>query len=304
MRRVLGLTAIIFLSGCAQTGFYLHYAGYFNDGPKPKAECGEAQGFRYCLHQAPKGVVDDPDSILYFLHYAGGDERSWSRIPISRVFYAQFKKRGLPAPRVATVSYGPYWNLFDKPGPKHPVGLFSEFTGKVMPFIEGKLGRPQRRYIWGMSQGGLNSSLLVLKRPELWSAAAFSCPAWYTIPIFAQATEVTDYVERNRSEAKKVRTVLDLIAERVAGPEEWAVEDPLKRALTAKGLPPIYINCTRQDEYGFFEGSRAMADTLKSQGHDVTFHEENGAHCQLDAVKASSYLAEKASVFSSQPTAR
>lgn len=304
MLRILGLAAILLASGCAQTRFYLHYASYFNDGPKPRTECGENSGFRYCLHKAPKGVLDDPGSILYFLHYAGGDERSWSRIPISRVYYAELKKRGLPAPQVVTVSYGPHWNLFNKPGARHPVGLFGEFTGKVMPFLENSLGGPARRYIWGMSQGGLNGSLLVLKRPDLWSAAVFSCPAWFTFPVFAGEPEIASYESRNRSDPKKVRWVLNLIKERVEGPSEWAIEDPLQRARSAQKLPPVYINCTRGDEYGFFEGASAMAETLRKAGQDVTFFEEKGAHCQLDAVKASAYLAEKISVFSSKPAAR
>ena len=287
------LAAAAALSGCASARFYLHFAPYYLAGGGPKAECAEGPGFRYCSHRAPRGVAEDPDAVLYFLHYAGGSERSWSKIPIARVYYAEFKRRGLPAPRVVTVSYGPYWMLFDKPGPKSP-GRFGPFVEDAMPFIEGRLGRPRRRYVWGMSQGGLNGAELVLKRPDLWSGAVLSCPAIFTISVFAAPARIDEFIGRTGAVRSTAVWGMSLISDRVEGPEEWGREDPLARARTSSGLPPVYIDCTAADEFGFFEGARRLAGSLRERGQHVTFVEETGKHCQLDARAAAGFLADLA----------
>jgi pimeloyl-ACP methyl ester carboxylesterase len=287
---IAGLAAA--LSGCSRAAFYAHFVPYYFAGHAPKAECSDGPGFRYCLHRAPGGV-DDGKSTLYFLHYAGGSEQSWSKIPVSRVYYAEFARRGLPPPRVVTISFGPYWTLFDAPGPLSPEGRFPVFVNKVIPFIEGKIGTPARRFIWGMSQGGLNAAELVLRRPDLWSGAVFSCPGWYTTSVFATGPAFEDYVRRTGGARKTVRWGMGLIRDRVASLEAWEREDPLERAKTAKGLPPVYIDCTREDEFGFYEGARLMDKRLRASGQTVTFREERGKHCELDARAAARFLAER-----------
>lgn len=295
MRRVFFLLALVILAAGLiwrkSVAFYLHFVPYYLAGPAPKADCGEGRGLRYCVHEPPPGSREDPEAVLYFLHYAGGSEKTWSEIPVSRVFYAEFKRRGLAAPRVVTVSYGPYWNLFDKPGPKSPA-LYPAFVGEAMPWLEARLGGPKRRYLWGMSQGGLNASLLVLKSPGLWSGAVFSCPGWYTVSVFAGEEEVAEFVRRTGAKRETAQWGMGLIRDRVAGPEEWAREDPLARAASARDLPPVLIDCTDEDGFGFFEGAARMAETLRRRGQEVSFLREKGRHCQLDARRAAGFLAE------------
>ena len=270
--------------------FYFHFVPYFFAGPAPKAQCSSGPGFKYCLYGAPQGVAQDTESVLYFLHYAGGSEKSWLFNPISRVYYAEFKRRGLPAPKVVAISYGPYWHLFDKAGPISP-GLFANFVDKAMPEIEAKLGGPKRRYLWGMSQGGFNASLLVLKQPDLWSGAVFSCPAWYTISVFSSPQETADFISRTHADPYLVEGGIKIIRERVAGAEEWLRENPLARAALARDLPPVYVDCTTEDDYGFYEGAQRFVETLRSRHQDVVFRKESGGHCELDAREASSFLA-------------
>jgi pimeloyl-ACP methyl ester carboxylesterase len=173
--------------------------------------------------------------------------------------------------------------------------LFPAFVERAMPFLESKLpAPPKRRYLWGMSQGGLNASELLLRKPELWAAAAFSCPAWYTIGVFSSSQAVAGYTSRNRADRGTVDWGLGLIRDRVAGAEEWEREDPLARALAPAALPPVYIDCTRGDQFGFFEGATLMAERLRKAGRRVTFREEKGRHCQLDARAVAAFLAEAA----------
>lgn len=287
----MSLAPLLLAAGCGSTRFYAHFVPYYFAGPKPSAQCGQGQGFRYCAYRAPPGAADDPESVLYFFHYGGGSEESWSSFPAARVYYAEFKKRGLPAPRVVAVSYGGNWVLFDKPGPKS-AGLFGPFVSEALPWLEDKFGRPRRRYVWGMSQGSLNAGLVVLKKPELWSGAVFSCPGFSQLSPFASPAEIDAFIKRTRADRAKVQSWLKLVRERVAGPEAWTREDPLARALSASGLPPVYIDCTREDEYGFFEGAARMAEILRERGQNAEFVAESGEHCQLDARGVAVFLAE------------
>jgi pimeloyl-ACP methyl ester carboxylesterase len=289
VKRAILLPALCLLLSACGAGFYLHHGKYLLAGAKPAVNCGEGPGFKYCLHEGPHG---DGRDALYFLHYANGSELSWSKIPLARAYYAEFHKRGLPAPRVVSVSYGTHWNLLDKGGRLPGGGLFDHFVSTAMPFLEARLGKPGRRFIWGMSQGSLNGALLVLKRPELWSGAVFSCPAWFTIPVHADDKTVAEFVARTRADPKVARSGLDFIRERTAGPEEWAREEPLARAAAASRLPPLSVDCTTGDEYGFFEGARRFSEILKARGEPVTFRAERGSHCQLDARAASAFLAD------------
>jgi pimeloyl-ACP methyl ester carboxylesterase len=277
-----GLAFVLIFSGCS-VPFYAHHASYLFDGPAPKARCGAGPGFRYCLHEGPHGESSD---LLYFLHYANGSERSWSKLPLARTYYAAFKKAGQPPPRVVTVSYGTHWNLLDKGGTLAGGGMFEHFVSTAMPWLEAKTGAPPRRYLWGMSQGGLNGALLLFKAPQLWSGAVFSCPAWYTVSVYAGETEIDAFVRRTGSEPEIARSGIAMIRDRSAGPEEWAREDPLARAAAFKGaLPPVFIDCTAEDEYGFFEGAQKMSELLHTE-----LHIESGEHCRIDARAAVRFL--------------
>jgi pimeloyl-ACP methyl ester carboxylesterase len=282
------------LSSCSSARFYSHFVPYYFSGKAPKAECAEGPGFKYCLHRSPNGD-DDASSALYFLHYANGSERSWSKIPVARVYYDEFRRRGVKPPRVVTVSFGTHWTLFDEPGPLSPEGRYPVFVGRVMPFVEGKLGAPKRRFLWGMSQGGLNAAELLLRSPGSWQAAVLSCPALYGLDLYASDRLVADFARRHGVRPKKVRSGMDLVRERVAGPEAWRREDPLDRAKTAAELPPVYIGASTEDEFGFYEGARMLAETLRETGQPVVFHEDQGSHCALDARAAAAFLAESAS---------
>lgn len=289
MRRASLIAAAAAALAACSAGFYAHHASYVFAGARPKAECGQGPGFRYCFHAGPRG---DGRDLVYFLHYANGSERSWSKIPMARAYYAEFEKRGLPAPRVVSVSYGTHWNLLDKGGRLAGGGNFDHFVSTAMPWLEARLGKAPRRYLWGMSQGGLNAALLLFKKPELWAGAVLSCPAWFTISVYSDVKAVDEFVARTGASRKVAVSGLDFIRERSASAEEWAREDPLARAASSTAaLPPMFVQCTRADEYGFFEGAERFVKLLSARGQPVTFKEEQGEHCRIDARAASGFLA-------------
>ncbi|MFH1095506.1 MAG: hypothetical protein V1728_04780, partial [Candidatus Micrarchaeota archaeon] len=245
----------------------------------------------YCIHKSPEGVAEDPKALLYFLHPAEADELSWREFPISRVYYKMFHENELPAPRVVTISYGPYWTLMDEPGEIQPA-LFETFVSSWMPLIERETGPPNRRYLWGMSQGAFNSSLLVLKRPKLFDGAVLSCPSFFPFPLYSDAKVIAKYVKSSNADAYSVDWAVRTLRPRVGGPEAWKKEDPLKLAARSKGLPlpPILIQANKKDEYGFYKGAKQFYKTLKKLRHPVSFRPYRGMHCVVDAEKAVDFL--------------
>ena len=278
----------------AAFGFYVHFLPLYFAGPAPDYRCGDAPGFRYCVYDPPYGIAQDPGSVVYFLHYGSGDERSWRRIPISRVFYAEFRKRGLAAPRVISVSYGPYWRVVATASGRLPSPMLSEFVDGTLPWLDRQFGRPRHRYLWGMSQGGLSAATLLFERPELWSGAVLSCPAIFSINIFAPPGKIAAFTAQNGLDEKKVRWGMSLVLSRVRGPKDWKREDPLELAQgkLARRLPPLYIEANEHDEFGFFLGARELVDELRKAGGAVAYREDPGGHCEVDAPAASAFVAD------------
>lgn len=299
MKRRLGLWLVLLIpllsTGCAlrraRMNRWFHFASYLAEGPPPIPVCHKAGKLGYCVHKAPEGVAEDPEAILYFLHPAESDELGWRDFPISRVYYKMFHENELPAPRVVTVSYGPYWTLMDEPGETQPA-LFETFVSSWMPLIESETGPPRRRYLWGMSQGAFNAAVLVLKRPKLFDGGVLSCPSFFTVPLYGDAKAIAKYVKKTKADAYSVDWAVRTLRPLVGGPEAWKRGDPLELAKLSKGLPlpPLLIQANKEDEYGFYKGAKKFYKTLKKLHHPVKFRPYHGMHCVVDAEKAVDFL--------------
>ena len=293
--RVLGRAAIcavsaFLASGCAvhssRSYRALHFVSFLNSGPPPVAQCRTRGELRYCVHTAPKEAEEDLSSILYFLHYAGGSEKSWEELPFSRVYYAYFRRRNLPVPKVVSISYGPYWTLSDARS-ETGEALFPAFLQRDMPFIEEELGTPKRRYLWGMSQGGLNAARLILRRPEMFDGAILSCPALYSLSIYAPEEQLRAYALRTKADFDgSVMWGIKALLPWAGGPQAWRMEDPLNLAKEADHVPPILIQANRRDEFGFFEGAEIFYRELKRKRQSVTFKPHFGGHCVVGITQA------------------
>lgn len=275
--------------------FYAHFVPFFFAGPPPDYQCGDGPGFRYCVYDPPYGVIEDPDSVVYFLHYGSGDEKSWRRVPISRVFYAEYRRRGLLAPKVISLSYGPYWRFVASVGGKTPSPMVSDFFNDALPWLDSKFGVPKRRFLWGMSQGGLSAATILLSKPELWSAVVLTCPALYSIDLFSAKEKVAVFAQANGLSLGKVEWGMALINNRVRSAEDWKREDPLLWASRAslKKFPPLYVEANRSDDFGFNFGARAFAAALSRAGRAADYREIPGGHCEVDAWAESRFLADQ-----------
>jgi len=268
------LLALLVLTACSIRT--RRFIGYQFAGSAPASACAQDGPARWCVY-TPSGPTDD--GVVYFLHYATGDERSWNLLGLSRAFYAEYRRAGRPAPRVVTISYGGYWLLTRTPGLRQTVSL-ADFEA-LRARIEAKIGPVSRRAIWGMSQGGYNASVAVLSHPSEWSAAVLSCPA--LVPS-------TPYVVPPSESWPRGPEGRLLFTYRLAGEDAWKAENPLGLVGAAASPPPFWIEANVSDEFGYVEGARALAAALRGAGDPVEFVESPGGHCAIDARAAARFF--------------
>jgi len=121
-----------------------------------------------------------PRRVLYLLHGAGGDERSWLRDGALNPALASALE-GLGAEPLAVVmpSLGPQTWWIDGATDAAATALMSE----LMPRAERRLGLAMqaeaRRAIAGISMGGYGALSLAIDHPERFCAAALISPAVY-----------------------------------------------------------------------------------------------------------------------------
>jgi pimeloyl-ACP methyl ester carboxylesterase len=277
MVRRLGLLLLIFLAGCAART--RRFVGYRFSGSAPVTECSAEGRARWCVH-TPKGPASR--DVLYFLHYATGDEGSWDRLGLARAFYGEYERLGKPAPRAVTVSYGPHWVVSGAKGLRQTVEL-SEFEAWRRK-VEERLGPVERRYAWGMSQGGYNAAVVALSDPRTWSAVALSCPALYSTSPYKKSAGREVFIREEEGR--------QLFTSRLSDEAAWKAENPVALAPRAKGGPVFWIEANRDDEFGFHDGAVALEKALEAAGGKSELHEvPRGGHCFIDARAAARFIA-------------
>lgn len=286
------LAAAAFFSGCAiqrhKAAKMVHFAGYKLTGHAPARECWSESDYRACVYRPKKNA--DPGTLVYFMHYATGSERSFEEIGLGRAFYAEYEKRGVAAPAVVSVSFGTHWLLTGSPGGRQVVPL-DRFVGEVMPAVEKRLGgSPARRMVWGMSMGGYNAAELAFQRPAEFSAAVLSCPALHAVDPMEAEKEAPALARRAGVPKRWADDGMALFYHRLGGPKVWQEENPLAALARGAATPPLLIQANRSDEYAFFEGAETLASALKAAGRRVEFSPINGGHCLVDAREAARFL--------------
>lgn len=259
----------------AHFGRAAHYLGYIATGKAPQTECWDAGRYRACAFRSRSGPRDDR-ALVWFFHYADGDERSFEKIGLARAFFARLARDGAAAPTVVGVSFGSHWLLSATEG-RREVVLVSDFENSVLADVEKRLGVPERRVAWGMSMGGYNAAELALRRPKLFARVALSCPALYLEnPFTSKGRTVTE--EDGRA----------LFRYRLNDAAHWAADNPVALAQASERLPPFLLQPNRADEYGFLDGARALAAALSPR---AVLAPADGIHCVVDAKQAADFLA-------------
>jgi pimeloyl-ACP methyl ester carboxylesterase len=275
MRKLIAPLLVLTLASCAwrrDTGF----ARQRLTGAPAAGNCFRDGAAAVC-RWTPKGIAEDPDAVLFFLHYATGDERSAARVGVLQSFYRRYRDAGRRPPRVFTVSYGPHWLVSSQLGQRQVVDR-ADFEALLRRLEKTP---PKRRYLWGMSMGGYNSAEEALASPEDWTAAALDCPALQTLNPFDAPTKGLSAKRRDGFVLFKIR---------LGSARVWDDENPLALAARRGPGPAFLIETNADDEFGFQPGARALAAALKASDHAATFRELPGTHCAVDGSAAADFF--------------
>lgn len=277
MRGLLLLSVLLSLHGCAFRR-NLGFTAQRLSGLSPMKDCWqEGKSLKVC-HWKPYGLEEDPGSVLFFFHYATGDEGSFARVGLANSFYGRYKKLGLKPPRVFSLSYGSHWLVSGQVGQRQTV-MRKEFE-EVLRNLEEDPGR--KRYLWGLSMGAYNAVVTGLSDPGSWAGVAASCPALhaknpFTLPLNAQPT-------------KSLRDGLHLFTYRLGGARVWDEENPNALAILPGGSPPVYLEANVKDEFGFGPGARELARLMREAGKPVIYKELPGSHCAVSGANAADFF--------------
>lgn len=277
LRSAVAIAILLTSTSCAggRFGRTLHYVSYFAGGRGPTRDCWQAADYRACAYRSRSGRTDSR-GLLYFFHYAEGDERSFDRIGLAHSYFGRLAEKNADAPVVVSVSFGTHWLIANRPGKREVVRV--ERFQSVMRDVEARLGVPERRYLWGMSMGGYNAVQMALARPADWRAGIVSCPALL----------VKDPFNSNR-DAKVVEDGKDLFRYRLGGSKDWSEENPITLAGKASAGVPLMIQPNASDEYGFEPGARALAAAMNGR---AVLSPAAGGHCIVNAPEAADFTSQ------------
>ncbi len=255
-------------------------------------ECFSAETsrpWRYCIHTPSNHKVNG--NIAYLLHGRKLDENTWNDDTYYTALVQQYwTEHQLTPPTVVTVSFGPVW-LLTKKGQKERSGLLDVFTEEVIPLIEGKVGKPNKRFVFGESMGGVNSLVLGL-HSKLFNKVAALCPPIYLGSPFGTLSEIQDFIKRTGADPKIIYGIIQLSKEFFADEAEWKAASPIHLVELTQGSasPEFYLSCGLYDAYGNFEGNQHLSKRMETKGILSHWQPLYGGHCAVDISSLAEFL--------------
>jgi predicted esterase len=260
-----------------------------------KSDCAKVEArvpWSYCVTES---VGSNNLDVLYFLHDAHDNEKTWENDKVTRAIRDEWARRGFRAPRVVTVSFGDIWLLAEKNTSKDS-GLFEMFTREIMPAIESRISPSVgRRYLLGISMGGFNALQLALKKGELFEKAVILCPAIAGVSPHSTSDEISAYIKRNKASGLRVKAMFKIARHFYPDESSYRAADPLAVIQSAplSTIPPLQISCGSADEFGFYEGASRFASLAQRAGVKVEWRSLQGGHCAADAGSAAAFLTQR-----------
>ena len=254
-------------------------------------ECFSEESFKYCVYQAKQGTNG---AVAYHLHGKSLDENSWNDDTYyTSMLQKSWAEKLVKPPTIVSVSFGPIWLLVPKNSSPQS-GLLEKFVNEIIPKVESRLGKPQHRYIFGESMGGLNSLIVGLKTNGIFSKVAALCPVIYSSRPSVRLSEINKILERTGADPKTVFGAIALSKKYVSNDSEWDDISPLElvKKITQQKNPKFYLSCGLYDKYGNFEGTELLAKAMEASGVQVDWHPLYGGHCAIDVVSLANFLAE------------
>jgi len=254
-------------------------------------ELGEDFSLEYCLYLTDRTQNSD---IVFYLHGRGGSEESWSGNYGKKV-EKYWKSNNIIPPTIVAITFGPQWFLTEFPMMPGMPPLQGVYTELLIPNFEAMLGGlgNGRRLLVGESMGGYNSSMLFLKRPDLFEKVAILCPAISTLTPFSTDREVQDYIDRNNADPKRVNTMMSISRMLYTTQERWLTHSPLDlaRTNTSADSPALYLSCGDKDEYGFYEGTVLFSGLVDDNEVNLQWVPiAKGVHCTVEPTSLGLFL--------------
>lgn len=248
--------------------------------------------WKYCFSA---GVGKNAHKLILQFHGGGESEKTWFdpggyAEPIRQTW----KSKGLDAPSVVTISFGPMWVLSRKTSlPKS--GLYEVFVNEIFPFIEKQLmsGQVAERIIVGDSMGGFNAGVFALKKIELFTKIALLCPA-LGVEGEEASKDIDSYIRQTGARMDHAQFIFKIRDEYFLSPEQQNALSPLTlvKTLVPEGkVPKFFLSCGDKDQFGFFHGAGTFVKNAKAQGFDVVWKPiSNGSHCSVDMEALADFL--------------
>jgi len=265
-------------------------------------------GCSYAIYRYPFGGRDD--SVLYYLHGAGGDENTWAQA--NQELIASWEQAKTGPSTVVALTFGKEWLVF--PEGTAVKGVSQEkICTELIPEIEKALAdgygiKIQRRLLYGFSIGGANVAQLFFRNPELFNEAVIVSGQLFSISIFSSNDEIDalaagipwpvhgpiDWIKENvlhwGGAARSMRKELEYIRGYVPVPAGWEKANILlnmKAALT-DSKRRVYISCG--DEDTCFSGAETLAAAARARGYETIFKPLEGGHMVIDERGIATFL--------------
>lgn len=205
----------------------------------------------------PPGYEDGAERypVLYLLHGAGGDERTWVDRQQAHVILDNLIADGRLDPLVVVMPYGYTTRLEEGVRRRGAAAYKTDMEEFAVDFVEDLIPRVESRYrvradrehraIAGLSMGGGQSLAIGLSRPEMFSAVAG----------FSSAMQIANNPEWGGLDMEAVLADADTINEHV---------------------DLLWVGCGTEDT--LFDVNKAFSEQLTRHGVEHTFRVTLGAH--------------------------
>jgi pimeloyl-ACP methyl ester carboxylesterase len=252
---------------------------------------GEIQA-KYCVE---KPLAGDSDTVLVYFHGLGGSELEWFINPELQTIRDELHTRKFD-PWIVTISFGKAWLLTEVPNGL----LFPKAVDDLLPSLFNSI-KPMgftHRYLAGASMGGLNTSQVMLKRPQMFDKYMLICPAITSVGPFAPNQDILDYILRTGAQAKRVTFMLQWARLEFPKPADWANHAPLMLADRNVVLPEVYLSCGLKDEFGFQEGAQMLYAKIRPKSTRAWWVPiPDGLHCAVDPKSIVDFLATERTLY-------
>lgn len=242
--------------------------------------------FDYC---AGEDKISDNNNLLYFFHGVTGTPFNW----IDRKALYRFRKHWRNTgklPRWVSVSISRAGHFAEGEYEK-------KFFKYIVPYLEKRfhfpIDRPVKRFALGISLGGANALHIALKKKRFFDAVSLVCPAITVDPPYIGFSGYMNYITRTGAWPTVIKAVLKLIPMEFLNNNFYDNKvDPLQLGQKRfnRFSPPMFIQTSSNDQFGFHEGGRVLALLARSRGVKVAFEELLGSHCVVGPKKIVSFF--------------